>query len=125
MTSPTETSTMPAPSAVITPKSWTGPTLLAMSEPNPIMSVMMAAIMGQNRVWIVFVSAGSGASPFPTRRLNSTIMWTVVAIATTVTIAESIVDTMVSFCPTIASKPRVDHRARRTTASGAKSHRTL
>ena len=49
-TSATATSTMAAPTAVMTPKSWTGPTWLAMSAPNPTTSVAIAPQIGQSSV---------------------------------------------------------------------------
>ena len=52
-------------------------------------------------------------------------MWVTVAIATTVTIAESIVETIVSLRPATESTPRVVQRAVSTTAIGTTTHRRL
>ncbi len=107
------------------PKSWTGPTLLAMSDPKPITSVTIEPTTGQNRIEIVRSRAVAGGSPSSRCRRNSTIRCTTVAIATTVTIAESMVETIVSLSPITASTPRVLQSARSTTASGTTSQRTL
>ena len=107
------------------PKSWTGPTLLAMSEPKPITSVAMAPATGQSSVAIADCRASSAAAPSPRSRRYSTITCVTVLMPTTVTIAESIVETMVSLSPATASRPRVDQSARSTTARGTTSQRRL
>ena len=107
------------------PKSCTGPTRLAMSEPKPITSVAIDPTTGQNRIEMVRSSAAAGGRPSSRCRRYSTIPCTTVAIATTVTIAESMVETIVSLRPITASTPRVLQSARSTTASGTMSQRRL
>ena len=85
----------------------------------------MAPITGQKRRWIASSSACRGGRPSSRWRRTSTITWTTVAIATTVIIADSIVDTIVSFMPATARTPRVLHSPRSTTARGTASQRRL
>jgi len=107
------------------PKSWTGPTRLATRAPKPIMSVAIAPATGQRSTASVRSIATTLEKPCSRWRRNSTIRWVTVAMPTTVIIAESIVETIVSLRPATASRPRVLHNAKSTTASGTITHRTL
>lgn len=109
----------------MSPKSCTGPTRLARSEPNPMQSVTIAPTVGQSSTEIARSIAAAGERPESRCRRNSTIRCTTVAIPTTVIIAESIAETIVSFSPATARMPRVLQRASKTTAIGTTSHRRL
>ena len=121
----TATSTSPAPRAVMMPKSCTGPTRLAISEPKPIMSVAIAPTTGHRSRARVCCMATTGSRPASRCRRYSTIRCVTVAIPTTVIIAESIAEAIVSLTLAIAKRPRVVHRAISTTANGTTTHRRL
>ena len=118
-------STVMAPTDVMMPKSCTGPTLLAVREPNPITSVAMAPATGQKSVVKAVCRAAVAGMPRERSRRNSTITWVTVPIPTTVIIAESIVETIVNLRPARASRPRVVQSENSTTASGTTSQRML